>query len=148
MVTNRKGSKTNTSKNNAEMPRTPAGNDGPSHAEDEASSHMSWRDEAPVPPPPPQISLRGEPSGSLARRARPTCSTALQMVQELLGHPPTQEGHAAWIARIRELADIAGDLPPASQAANAGQPKSTRAPEAPARSHRSEERRVGKECRL
>ena len=42
------------------------------------------------------------------------------MVQELLEHLPTQEGHAAWIARIQELADIADDLPHVSQAANAG----------------------------
>ena len=57
------------------------------------------------------------------------------MVRELLGHPPTLEGHAAWIARIQELADIAGELPPVSQGANAGQPKSARAAEAPAHSH-------------
>ena len=57
------------------------------------------------------------------------------MVRELLGHPPAPEGHAAWIARIQELADIAGELPPASQGANTGQPKSARAPEALAHSH-------------
>ena len=51
------------------------------------------------------------------------------------GAPPTPEGHAAWIAHIQELADIAGELPPVSQGANAGQPKSARAPKAPARSH-------------
>ena len=55
----------------------------------------------------------------------------MQMVRELLAHPPALEGHAAWIARIRELTDIAGDLPPPSQATNVGPPKSARAPEAP-----------------
>ena len=135
MVTTRNGSKANANRNNAETPRTPVANNGPPHAEDEASSHPSRRDEAPVVPPPPQPSLRGEPSGSLARRARPTHVAALQLIQELLGHPPAPEGHDAWIARIWELADIAGDQPPASQASNAGQPKSTRAPEAPARSN-------------
>ena len=138
MVTTRKGSKTNADKNNAGTPRTPAGADGLFHAEDEASSHPSRRDEAPVPPPPPQPSLRGAPSGSLTRRPRPTRVAALQMVRELLGHPPAPEGHAAWIARIRELTDIAEDLPPPPQATNAGPPKSTRAPEDPralARSH-------------
>ena len=48
----------------------------------------SRRDEALVPPAPPQPSLRGEPSGSLARRPRPTRAAALQMVWELLAHPP------------------------------------------------------------
>ena len=114
MVTTRKGSKTVAGRDNAETPRTPVVNNNPSHAEDEASSHPSRRDEAPVPPPPPQPSLRGEPSGSLARRPRPTRAAALQMGRELLAHPPTPEGHAAWIARIRELTDIAGDLPPPS----------------------------------
>ena len=104
MVTTRKGSRLNAGKDNTETRRTPAANDGPSHAEDEV----------PVAPPPPQPSLRGEPSGSLARHAHPTRSTTLQMVQDLLGHPPAPEGHAAWIARIRELTDIAGDLPPPS----------------------------------
>ena len=135
MVTTRKGIKTNADKNNAEPPRTPASSDGRSHAEDEASSHPSQRDKASVPPPPPQPSLRGEPSRSLARRARPTRSASLQMVQELLGHPPASAGHTTWIARIQELADIAGELPPVSQGANVGQPKSARAPIAPAHSH-------------
>ena len=89
----------------------------------------------PVTPPPPQPSVRGEPSASLGRRARPTRSVALQMVRELHGHPPAPEGHAAWIARIQELADIAGEMPPVSQGANAGQPKSARATAAPARYH-------------
>ena len=56
-------------------------------------------------------------------------------MQELLGHPPVPEGHAAWIARIRKLAGIAGNMPLASQKTHAGQPKSIRAPEAQARSH-------------
>ena len=131
MVTTRKGSKTVAGRDNAETPRTPVVNNNQSHTEDEASSHPSRRDEAPVPPPPPQPSLRGEPSGSLARRPRPTCAADVQMVRELLAHPPAPEGHTAWIARIRELTDIAGDLPPPSQATNVGPPKSARAPEAP-----------------
>ena len=135
MVTTRNGNKANANKNNAETPRTPVANNGPHHAEDEASSHPSRRDEAPVAPPPPQPSLCGEPSGSLARRACPTRAAALQLIQELLGHPPAPEGHDAWIARIRELADIAGDQPAASQVPNAGQPRSTRAPEVPAHSN-------------
>ena len=65
MVTTRKGSRLNAGKDNAETPQTPVANNGPSHAEDEASSHPSRRDEAPVVSPPPQPYLRGEPSGSL-----------------------------------------------------------------------------------
>ena len=114
MVTTRKGSKTVVGKDNTETPRTPVVNNNPSRAEDEASSHPSRRDEAPVAPPPPQPSLRSEPSGSHACRARPTRASALQLIQELLGHPPAPEGDDAWIARIRELADIAGDQLPTS----------------------------------
>ena len=33
------------------------------------------------------------------------------MIKGLLEHPPTPEGHAAWIARVRELTEIAGDRP-------------------------------------
>ena len=131
MVTTRKSSKAAAGKDNVETPRTPVGNVNPSHAEDEASSHRTRRDEAPVPPAPPQPSLRGEPSGSLARRPRPSRAAALQMIRELLAHPPMPEGHAAWLARIWELADIAGDLPSPSQATNVNPPKSTRAAEAP-----------------
>ena len=47
MVTTRKGSKTNTDKNNAETPHTPGGTNGTPRAESEASSHPSRRDEAP-----------------------------------------------------------------------------------------------------
>ena len=128
MALTRKGRRTNADKNNTETPCTPGGANGTPHTEDEASSHLSQREEVPVPPPPPQPSVRSEPSPSLGCRARPTRSAALQMVWELLGHPPAPEGHASWIARIQELADIAGELPPVSQGANAGQPKSVRAP--------------------
>ena len=45
------------------------------------------------------------------------------MIRELLGHPPAPDGHAAWVARIRELTEVVDDLPDSKAEHAPGQAK-------------------------
>ena len=80
MVTTRKDGRASADGNNAEAPRAPVASNDPSHVENEASSHPSWRDEAPAPPAPPQPSLRGEASEPPSHPTRPAHSADYQGV--------------------------------------------------------------------
>ena len=83
----------------------------PAPREGQASSlHPSVQVEQQEQPP-----ARTATASSLARRDPPEPQAALLMARELLRYRPAQAGYDAWLARVTELVDAAGDAPAPSR---------------------------------
>lgn len=91
----------------------------PAAGEEQASSlHPSVQAEPPA---------RTAAASSLARHDPPAPQAALLMARELLRYRPTEAGYDAWLARITELINAAGDTPAPSRPLPPPSPRGGRA---------------------